>query len=158
MYVYFIQIRFDKIFLKLPIISFLDQQYFSVENSFDIPLRLDPDSFMANLFLYYYENKWLLTKKSNLALLGNFVTFFVLSMIFLLLMITMSFRRNSRIFIHFPFYIVHMPYRESNLPCQVAYAFISSEILRLARTNPEKFLFVNTTNILLGRMYKQDCK
>ena len=58
----------------------------------------------------------------------------------------------------FPFSIVCMPYRDSNLPYKFCPASISSEILRLARTNSEKSPFISSSKILMRRMYKQGRK
>ena len=65
-------ITFDKSSLKLAINYLLDQCYFNVGNLIfrqviGIPMGSDPAPFMANLFLYFYESKWLeSTKKHNL--------------------------------------------------------------------------------------------
>ena len=65
-------ITFDKSSLKLAINFLLDQCYFNVGNLIfrqviGIPMGSDPAPFMANLFLYFYENKWLeSTKKHSL--------------------------------------------------------------------------------------------
>ena len=65
-------ITFDKSSLKLAINYLLDQCYFNVGNVIfrqviGIPMGSDPAPFMANLFLYFYESKWLeSTNKHNL--------------------------------------------------------------------------------------------
>ena len=51
-----------------------------------------------------------------------------------------------------PLSIVRIPYRDINLPSKIFCASITSEILRLARINSEKSLFINTTKIILKRM------
>ena len=61
-------ITFDKTSLKLAISFFLDNHFFSFSKfSFwqiiGIPKCSDPAPFIANLFLYYYERKWLLDTK-----------------------------------------------------------------------------------------------
>ena len=64
------KITFDKASLKLTINFLLDNCFFvkfgnlSFPQITGIPMGSDPAPFMANLFLYYDENKWLLgTKK-----------------------------------------------------------------------------------------------
>jgi len=54
---------FDKTSLKLAINFLLDNCFFRVGNLIfrqviGIPMGTDPAPFMANLFLYFYENKW----------------------------------------------------------------------------------------------------
>ena len=58
----------------------------------------------------------------------------------------------------FRFFIVRMPYRDSNLTSKVFYESIASKILPLARTNSERPPFINTAKILQKRIYKQGCK
>ena len=63
-------VTFDKPSLKLAINYLLDNCYFNLGNmSFrqviGIPMGSDPAPFMANLFLYFYENKWLLELKKK---------------------------------------------------------------------------------------------
>ena len=63
---------FSKSSLKNSIKYLLDNCYFKFGNKIfkqviGIPMGSDPAPFMANLFLYYYENKWILSmKKHNL--------------------------------------------------------------------------------------------
>ena len=56
------KITFDKAFLKLAITFLLDNFFFDFGNLpfpkiTGIPMGFDPTPFVANLFLYYYENK-----------------------------------------------------------------------------------------------------
>ena len=62
------KITFDKTSHKLATNFLLDQCFSSIRNSFFrqiicIPVGSDPAPFMGNLFLYYYEIKWPLSKK-----------------------------------------------------------------------------------------------
>ena len=62
------KVTFDKASLKLVINFLLDNCFFNFGNlSFQqitgIPIGSDPATFMANLLLYYYENKSLLNTK-----------------------------------------------------------------------------------------------
>ena len=55
---------FDKKSLKLAVKYLLENCYFTIGNNvfrqcIGIPMGSDPAPFFANLFLYYYENKWL---------------------------------------------------------------------------------------------------
>lgn len=61
-------ILFDKGTLKLTINYLLDNCYFTVGNStfrkiIRIPIGSDAAPFMANLFFYCFENKWILNMK-----------------------------------------------------------------------------------------------
>ena len=75
-------VTFDKASLKLAINFLLDQCYFNVGNLIfrqviGIPMGSDPAPFMANLFLYFYENKWLeSTKKHDLIKSRKFANVF----------------------------------------------------------------------------------
>ena len=66
------KINFSKTSLKLAINYLLDNCYFTLgtmcfRQLIGIPMGSDPAPFMANLFLYYFENKWLQdTKKRDL--------------------------------------------------------------------------------------------
>ena len=77
------KIVFDKTKLKLAINYLLDNCYFTIGNStfrrvIGIPMRSDPAPFMVNLFLYYFEDKWILKLKKpidirHVVLLTHFV-------------------------------------------------------------------------------------
>ena len=66
-----------------------------------IPMGTDPAPFMANLFLYYYENKFMkeLLKRIN-ELLGNLVMFRDILMISMQLIMIRSLKKISQIYIH----------------------------------------------------------
>ena len=64
------KITFDKASLKLAITFFFDKCFFDFGNFLfpkmtGIPISSDPAPFMENLFLQYYENKWLLDIKKR---------------------------------------------------------------------------------------------
>ena len=64
------KIRFGETSLKLAINFLLDLCFFSVGNCvfhqvIYIPMASDPAPFIVNLFLYYYENMWLLSTWQN---------------------------------------------------------------------------------------------
>ena len=150
---------------------------------------------MANLFLYFYENRYVLNlKKQNLMLARRFCNTFryiddlcaindngefertfkdiypmelelkkensdQFSATFLDLDIKIDSRtfhthiydkRNS-----FPFSIIRMPYRDSNIPSRMFYGCIGAEIQRIARTTTDKMMFIDHTNILLKRIKSQ---
>lgn len=58
----------------------------------------------------------------------------------------------------FPFFVVHIPYLEINIPSNIYYASIGSEILNFARTTSHINTFVTLSNRLLKRMQKQGNK
>jgi len=69
-------IKFDNNTLKTAIKYLLDNSYFKLgENIFrqiiGIPMGSDPAPFVANLFLYFYENKWMLDLKKKDLLLAR---------------------------------------------------------------------------------------
>ena len=196
-------IVFDKASLKLAINFLLDQCFFHVGNLIfrqviGIPMGSDPAPFMANLFLYFYENKWLQsTKKQDLIKARKFSNVFRFIDDLCAVNDDFEFRKNFKniypselelkeenispseaTFLDlsinivdakfntclfdkrdaFPFSIVRMPYLCSNMPSKIFYASVSSEILRLARTNSNRNNFLNTVKVLLDRMRKQGCK
>ena len=55
----------------------------------------------------------------------------------------------------FPFHIVRMPYRDSNMPSQIFYSSFGAEILRIARTSTYSTSFFTASKKLLDRMYRQ---
>ena len=71
-------ITFDKNNLKKGIKYLMDHCYFTLGDKLfkqiiGIPMGADPAPFMANLFLYYYESKWVRkVKKENLQLARKF--------------------------------------------------------------------------------------
>ena len=58
----------------------------------------------------------------------------------------------------FPFFIVRMPYRDSNIPTRMFYEAVRSEILHIVRTKSSKEMFQKLITILLTRMYRQGCE
>ena len=55
----------------------------------------------------------------------------------------------------FPFTIVRMPFRRSNIPMNMFYATVGSEVLRIGRATSNVDSFVKSTSSLLARMFKQ---
>ena len=55
----------------------------------------------------------------------------------------------------FPFSIVRMPYKCSNMPLKIFKATIGGEILRIGRVSSNEEAFLNSARILLFRMKKQ---
>ena len=159
-----------------------------------IPMGSDPASFMANLFLYHYENKWLQEiKKTNLTVARKFSHTFRFiddlnamndsgeferhinyiypeelelkkecgnkSASFLDLDIqiengkfcTKLFDKRDA----FPFEIVRMPNRSSNIPSKIFDSCIGAETLRIARISSSCESFIESCQALFGRMLKQ---
>lgn len=58
----------------------------------------------------------------------------------------------------FPFFIVRMPYRDSNIPTRMFYEAVRSEILCIVRTKSSKEMFQKLITILLTRIYRQGCE
>ena len=55
----------------------------------------------------------------------------------------------------FPFEIVRMPYLSNNMPSNIFYSTLSSELLRIARCTTDKDNFLQTAKALISRMKKQ---
>ena len=55
----------------------------------------------------------------------------------------------------FPFSIVRMPFRKSNIPTNMFYSTVGSEVLRIGRANSKVESFVKSTSSLLARMTRQ---
>ena len=159
-----------------------------------IPMGSDPAPFMANLFLYYYESKYVKeVKKKDLFTARKFRNTFRFiddllainddgefqrsfkdiyppelelkkehggdSVSFLDIKISISGRsfetslfdkRDS-----FPFSIVRMPYKCSNMPSKIFYSTIGAEILRIGRISSSSELFVSSAKPLVQRMLRQ---
>ena len=156
-----------------------------------IPMGSDPAPFMTNLFLYYYESRWIKelkrTNLTNARKFGN--TFrFIDDLIainddgefeknfpdiyppelelkkehggeqvsFLDLDITSSNKQFSISLYDkrdaFPFKIVRMPYYSSNMPSNIFYSCVGSEILRIGRATSHVNDFLKSSNSLLIRM------
>ena len=160
-----------------------------------IPMGSDPAPFFANLFLYFYESKWMESLKKNDLIrarkLCNVFRFIDdLSAIndggefeknykeiypvelelgrenvdsseasFLDLQIKIEqgkflvglFDKRD----NFPFKIVRMPFKSSNLPSNMFYSAIGAEILRIAKACNNVDAFLSSVKPLLCRMLKQ---
>ena len=55
----------------------------------------------------------------------------------------------------FPFSIVRMPFRSSNMPSSIFYSAIGAEILRIARTTSIRENFLKSAQTLINRMMRQ---
>ena len=55
----------------------------------------------------------------------------------------------------FPFEIVRMPYLSNNMPSNIFYSTLSSELIRIARCTTDKDNFLQTAKALISRMKKQ---
>ena len=55
----------------------------------------------------------------------------------------------------FPFSIVRMPFRRSNIPTNIFYSTVGSEILRIGRATSSVDSFLKSTSCFLTRMIKQ---
>ena len=159
-----------------------------------IPMGSDPAPFMANLFLYFYENKWLMQlKKQDLVSARKFGNTFRFiddlcainddglfekhykeiyprelelkkehggnRAAFLDLDLKIAERQFSISLFDkrdaFPFSIVRMPHRKSNIPTNMFYATLGSEVLRIGRTTSHLDDFLTSTSSLLTRMRNQ---
>ena len=58
----------------------------------------------------------------------------------------------------FPFSVVRMPHRQSNMPSKMFYSTISAEVLRICRVTSNFSDFVDSVKKLLKRMIKQGAK
>ena len=58
----------------------------------------------------------------------------------------------------FPFTIVRMPYKASNIPSRIFFASVGAEILRIAGTTSDVESFLMSSSILLKRMLNQGGK
>ena len=58
----------------------------------------------------------------------------------------------------FPFSIVRMPFKDSNIPSSIFYSAIGAEVLRIARVTTNKNKFTNVVLPLITRMRKQGAK
>ena len=159
-----------------------------------IPMGSDPAPFMANLFLYYYENRWLKNlKKKDLISARKFSNTFRFiddlcaindgglfekhhheiyppelelkkehggeRVSFLDLEIKIEQRQFVTCLYDkrdaFPFSIVRMPYQKSNIPTNMFYSTIGSEILRIGRANSNVESFLKSASSFLARMSRQ---
>ena len=158
----------------------------------------DPAPFFANLFLYYYERKWMLKLKQKdihrARKYGNVFRFiddlnamndggeFALNFHSIYppeLELTRENKSNDRAsFLDldialdggtfqvglfdkrdaFPFSIVRMPYKDSNIPSSIFYSAIGAEVLRIARVSTNSNKFTSSVLPLITRMRKQGAK
>ena len=154
----------------------------------------DPAPFMANLFLYFYEAKYVKEVKNKDIFIarkfrhtfrfiddllaindgGEFERSYTKiyppelelkkehsgnSVSFLDLCISIKGRsfetslydkRDS-----FPFSIVRMPFKSSNIPSKIFYASIGAEILRIGRASTSSYSFTCAAKLVVQRMLKQ---
>ena len=191
---------FDKQKLKNAVSYLLSNCFFTIGSKIfrqiiGIPMGSDPAPFFANLFLYFYESKWMdsLKKKDLLRArkFGNLFRFIDdLSAInddgefennfkdiyppelelgkensnnyeasFLDLHIRVE---NGKFCVglfdkrdNFPFSIVRMPYKSSNIPSNIFYSAIGAETLRIAKANNSANTFYDSVTPLISRMMKQ---
>jgi len=155
----------------------------------------DPAPFFANLFLYFYENKWMLDlKKKDLLLARKLSNIFRFiddlnaindNMIFQqsfkdIYPVEMVLGRENKdnfsasfldlditIIDHkfrvglfdkrdaFPFTIVRMPHKSSNIPSAMFYSSFGAELLRVSRASNNTNQFTNSIKPLVSRMIKQ---
>ena len=192
-------VLFDRATTKRAIKYLMNNCYFTCGKQvfrqvIGIPMGSDPAPFMANLFLYHYESKWLKElKKNNLILARKFSNTFRfiddlnamndgglfeqyfkdiyppelelkkehgnVAASFLDLDITLKDGQfDVKLFDKrdaFPFKIVRMPYRDSNMPSRIFYSSFGAEILRIARTSTESNSFFESAKKLLHRMVRQ---
>ena len=178
----------------------LDNSYFKVGDKIfrqviGIPMGTDPAPFMANLFLYHYEQQHVLQLKKedvrrarrlthifrfidDLCVINDHGLFEqiylsiypeemelkkenegLLSATFLDLDINIvDHKFDLKLFDKrdaFPFQIVRMPYLSNNMPSNIFYSTLSSELLRIARCTTDKDNFLVTAKTLISRMKKQ---
>ena len=163
-----------------------------------IPMGSDPAPFMANLFLYYYENKWInKLKKSDIGRARRYSNIFRFiddlsafndggefqnnyreiyppelelgkenlsdcqaSFLDLNILITDNKYELSLIDKRdaFPFTIVRMPHRTSNIPNKMVYSSICAEVLRIGRSSTAKNKFGESVGRLIKRMVSQSAR
>ena len=189
-------ITFTKDSFKAAVKYLMNNCFFTLEDRIfrqiiGIPMGSDPAPFMANLFLYHYEAKYVKETKSKdiftarkfrhtfrfiddlLAINddGEFENCFTDiypkelelkkehggdNVSFLDLNISIKGRsfetslyekRDS-----FPFSIVRMPYKSSNMPSKIFYSTIGAEVLRLGRASSTPDKFVVSCKTVIERM------
>ena len=127
-------------------------------------------TFYANLFLYYYQNEWLLdTKKRDLRKARLFRNTFRLIDNFCVINYHLEFtsiysselqleKKNISTpevsFLGFSIIIVCMPHLDSNFPSNIYYTSTFSEFLRFTRITLNMNTFVGLSNRLLKRIHK----
>ena len=193
------ELLFDKEKIKSALEFLMSSCFFTLGNLLfkqviGIPMGSDPAPFMANLFLYFYENKWLSElKKKDLFSARRFSNTFRFiddlcainddglfeqhykdiyppelelkkehgddRATFLDLDIKITEKQFSTCLFDkrdsFPFSIVRMPYRISNIPTNMFYATLGSEVLRIGRATSHVDDFLQSTSSLFLRMKRQ---
>jgi hypothetical protein len=190
----------DRDLVKKSIAYLLDNCFFMVGNLvfkqvIGIPMGTDPAPFMANLFLYYYENKFMQgLRKTDIRAARKFgyVWRYIddldavnndnifennipniyppelelkkentgyLSATFLDIEITIVDNKFSLKLYDkrddFGFSIVRMPYASNNMPSKIFYSSFCSELLRIAHCTTGKDDYLNSSCILMDRMFAQ---
>ena len=194
------QIVFTKQKVKDALEYLMSNCYFTVGSHvfrqiIGIPMGSDPAPFMANLFLYFYENKFILEiKKTDIARAKRF------SYVFRFIddlnslndwdeflnshkdiyppelelgkenddpsqasFLDLDIKVEDGQFIYsqydkrdsFPFSIVRLPYKCSNIPSNMFYSSIVAEVLRIGRTSFSAAVFLRRVKTLIQRMIKQ---
>ena len=191
---------FDKQKVKEAVKFVMMNCYFTIgdkifQQIIGIPMGSDPAPFFANLFLYFYESKWLRKlQRSDLRRARRFINVFRFIDDLIALNDDKEFEscfkeiypvelelgkenegyqeatfldlniaiKNNKFSISlydkrdgFPFSIVRMPYRSTNMPSSIFYSSIGAEILRIARATSIQENFENSSHTLLTRMMKQ---
>ena len=188
---------FDKKMVKDALKYLMSSCFFTIGNQLfkqviGIPMGSDPAPFMANLFLYFYENKWVQNlKREDLISARKFantfrfiddlcaindgglfekhhheiyppelelkkehggqrVSFLDLEIKIAQFATCLYDKRDA-----FPFSIVRMPFRKSNIPTNMFYSTIGSEVLRIGRVTSHVDSFLKSTSSVLARMFKQ---
>ena len=192
-------IGFTKNSLKTAVIHLIENCYFTVGNitlkqAIGIPMGIDPAPFWANLFLYFYENKFITSLIStdkvkarhfhstnrfidDLCAIndggefgrmfkdiypeeldlkvehsGNYASFLNLDINIVngQFIYKLYDKRDA-----FPFFIVRMPYVNSNIPEKIFYSALVGEMLRIARSTLRFSDFLPKACDLVSRMSKQ---
>ena len=55
----------------------------------------------------------------------------------------------------FPFSIVRMPFKDSNMPSKIFYSSLGAEVLRIGRANNDNAAFFKSAKSIVDRMIKQ---
>ena len=193
-------ISFTNVDFKKSVSFLLNNCFFKVGKSLfrqkiGIPMGSDPAPFMANLFLYFYENQYMrnLEKTDNrkARCFGNVFRYIddldamndgglfeeFCSEIYphelelkkennentQATFLDLDIKIKNKQFItklydkrdDFPFAIVRMPYLSNNMPRQICYSTIGSEILRIAKCTSENVEFIKSSNKVINRMKEQ---
>ena len=189
-------ITFTKVSFKEAVKYLMNNCFFTLgdhvyRQKIGIPMGSDPAPFMANLFLYHYESKYVKeVKKSDIFVARKFRhTFrFIDDLVAInddgelekcqsdiypselelkkehgdnnVSFLDLSIDIKGRFFEtslydkrdSFPFSIVRMPYKCSNMPSKIFKATIGGEILRIGRASSSKVSFFGSARIVLERV------